>query len=131
MAFGKTKDGAIKRPSRVLRVLLWILVIPFCAVLAITATVARPYFAMVNGIMAPNLSIEENRAEPRAITQEVESEAIVLLENDGVLPLGSGARVNVFGVGIDHNISMASIKAILCAINRGKKLEKQLENGQK
>ena len=102
MAFGKTKDGAIKRPSRVLLVLLWILVIPFCAVLAITATVARPYFAMVNGIMAPNLSIEENRAEPRAITQEVESEAIVLLENDGVLPLGSGARVNVFGVGIEQ-----------------------------
>ena len=34
---------------------------------------------------------------------------------------------NIFGVGVDHNISMASIKGILCAINRGKKLEHQLE----
>ena len=37
---------------------------------------------------------------------------------------------DVFGVGIDHNISMASIKGILCAINRGKKLEKQQELAQ-
>ena len=37
---------------------------------------------------------------------------------------------DVFGVGIDHNISMASIKGILCAINRGKKLEKQQEIAQ-
>ena len=31
---------------------------------------------------------------------------------------------DVFGVGLDHNISMASIKGILCAINRGIRLEK-------
>ena len=31
---------------------------------------------------------------------------------------------DVFGVGIDHNISMASIKGILCAINRGRTWEK-------
>jgi hypothetical protein len=35
--------------------------------------------------------------------------------------------VDIFGVGIDHDISMASIKAILCAINRGKALEHQRE----
>ncbi len=32
-----------------------------------------------------------------------------------------------FGVGVDHNISMASIKAIICAINRGKKIEHIME----
>ncbi|MCD8047849.1 MAG: 2-isopropylmalate synthase, partial [Clostridiales bacterium] len=37
---------------------------------------------------------------------------------------------DVFGVGLDHNISMASIKGILCAINRGKRLEKQMEIAQ-
>lgn len=31
---------------------------------------------------------------------------------------------NVFGVGIDHDIAMASIKGILCAINRGRAWEK-------
>ena len=35
---------------------------------------------------------------------------------------------DVFGVGIDSNISMASIKGILCAINRGRAWQK--ENGE-
>lgn len=34
---------------------------------------------------------------------------------------------DIFGVGVDHNISMASIKGILCAINRGKKVEHEME----
>ena len=102
MAFGKGKDGMVKRPSRILLVLLSILVIPFVLVLALTTTVVRPYFAMIDGIMAPNLSTEENRAEPRAMTQEVESEAIVLLENNGALPLAAGSKVNVFGVGVEQ-----------------------------
>ncbi len=37
---------------------------------------------------------------------------------------------DVFGVGIDNSISMASIKGILCAINRAKKLEKKLKGEQ-
>ena len=32
-----------------------------------------------------------------------------------------------FGVGVDNNISMASIKGIICAINRGKKIEHIME----
>ena len=102
MAFGRKKDGSIRRPSRIALFLLTVLVLPFVLVLALTTTVVRPYFAMINGILAPNLSTEENRAEPRAMTQEVESEAIVLLENNGVLPLGEGAKVNVFGVGVEQ-----------------------------
>ena len=103
MAFGTKKDGTIRRPNRPLLWLLWILIIPFIVVLAITTTVARPYFALVNEfVMQPNMSTEENRAEPRAITEEVESEGIVLLENNGALPLGKGAKVNVFGVGVEQ-----------------------------
>ena len=30
---------------------------------------------------------------------------------------------DIFGVGVDHNISMASIKGILCAINRARRIE--------
>lgn len=37
---------------------------------------------------------------------------------------------DVFGVGIDHNISMASIKGILCAINRCRAYEHTLENAE-
>ena len=60
-----------------------------------------------------------------AISQGSDSQAVSYIQ------LRTRDGIDVFGVGIDHNISMASIKAILCAINRGKKLEKQLENGQK
>ncbi len=98
----KDPNKPVRRPSRILLWVLSILVIPFVLILGITTTVVRPYFAMINGIMAPNLSTEENRAEPRAMTQEVESEAIVLLENNGALPLGDGARVNVYGVGVEQ-----------------------------
>ena len=34
---------------------------------------------------------------------------------------------DIFGVGVDHNISMASIKGILCAINRARAMEKRDE----
>ena len=98
----KDPNKPVRRPSRILLWVLSILVIPFVLILGITTTVVRPYFAMINGIMAPNLSTEENRAEPRAMTQEVESEAIVLLENNGALPLGDGAKVNVYGVGVEQ-----------------------------
>ncbi|MBQ3300964.1 MAG: glycoside hydrolase family 3 C-terminal domain-containing protein, partial [Eggerthellaceae bacterium] len=98
----KDPNKPVRRPSRILLWVLSILVIPFVLILGITTTIARPYFAMINGIMAPNLSSEENRAEPRAMTQEVESEAIVLLENNGALPLGAGAKVNVYGVGVEQ-----------------------------
>lgn len=93
----KDHSKRVRRPSRILLLLLSIIVIPFVLVFGIATTVARPYFALLDGITRPNLSTEENRAEPRAITQEVEAEAIVLLENNGALPLGTGARVGRSG----------------------------------
>lgn len=98
----KDHSKKVRRPSRILLLLLSIVVIPFVLVLGIATTVARPYFALLDGVTRPNLSTEENRTEPRAITQEVEAEAIVLLENNGALPLDRGARVNVFGVGVEQ-----------------------------
>ena len=99
----KDPNKKVRRPSRILLWVLSILVLPFVVVLALATTVARPAFALLDEfVLAPNQSTEENRAEPREITQEVESEAIVLLENNGALPLGSGARVNVFGVGSEQ-----------------------------
>ena len=104
MAFGKKKDGTIRRPNRPLLWLLWILIIPFVVVLLLATTIARPYFGLFNELMTPNAEAVAEREASRAITQEVESEAIVLLENDGALPLGTGAKVNVFGVGSEQFI---------------------------
>ena len=36
---------------------------------------------------------------------------------------------DIFGVGVDHNISMASIKGILCAINRARRIEHEEDCG--
>jgi 2-isopropylmalate synthase len=60
-----------------------------------------------------------------AISQGADSQAVAYIH----LRMKDGT--DVFGVGLSHNISTASIRAILCAINRGKAIEKQRENGQK
>ena len=57
-----------------------------------------------------------------AISRGADSKAVAYIQlrmNDGT---------DVFGVGIDSNISMASIKGILCAINRCKAIEHMKEN---
>jgi 2-isopropylmalate synthase len=56
-----------------------------------------------------------------AISRGSDSQAVAYIQ------LKDREGVDIFGVGIDHDISMASIKAILCAINRGKALEHQRE----
>lgn len=56
-----------------------------------------------------------------AISQGSDSQAVAYVQ----LRMPDGR--DVFGVGIDHNISMASIKAVICAINRGKQIEEEQE----
>lgn len=52
-----------------------------------------------------------------AISRGSDSKAVAYIH------LQTADGTDVFGVGIDPNISMASIKGIICAINRGKRLE--------
>ncbi len=56
-----------------------------------------------------------------AISRGSDSQAVAYIQ------LRDKEGTDIFGVGIDHNISMASIKGILCAINRGKALEHERE----
>ncbi|MBD5560054.1 MAG: 2-isopropylmalate synthase [Clostridia bacterium] len=56
-----------------------------------------------------------------AISQGSDSQAVAYVQ----LRMQDGR--DVFGVGIDHNISMASIKAVICAINRGRQIEEAAE----
>ncbi|MCQ2437799.1 MAG: 2-isopropylmalate synthase [Clostridia bacterium] len=56
-----------------------------------------------------------------AISEGSDSKAVAYIQ------LRTQDGKDVFGVGIDHNISMASIKGILCAINRCKAYEHMLE----
>lgn len=59
-----------------------------------------------------------------AISQGSDSQAVAYIQ------LRTSDGTDVFGVGMDHNISMASIKAIICAINRGKHLESMREKNE-
>ena len=59
-----------------------------------------------------------------AISRGSDSKAVAYIQ------LRTHEGIDVFGVGIDSNISMASIKGILCAINRGKALEHRLRDMQ-
>lgn len=56
-----------------------------------------------------------------AISRGSDSKAVAYIE------LADRWGNEFFGVGVDNNISMASIKAIICAINRGKKIEHIME----
>ena len=100
----KDPNRPVRRPSRILLVLLSVLIIPFLVVLALLSTVASPFMGLLNilTVTPSGPELEAAQVASRDMTQEVESEAIVLLENDGALPLGTGTKVNVFGVGSEQ-----------------------------
>ncbi len=100
----KDPNKPVRRPSRILLVLLSVLVIPFLVALTVVSTVASPFMGLLNilTVTPSGPEVEAAQVASRDMTQEIESEAIVLLENDGALPLGAGAKVNVFGVGSEQ-----------------------------
>ncbi len=96
-------NTAPKRPGKLPLVLMSILTV-VTIIIGIAATVLIPKnFDMINSFFAAGPSGEDVDAARQAsadMTQEVESEGIVLLENkNGALPLQSGIAVNLFGYG--------------------------------
>nr|MCR4587457.1 glycoside hydrolase family 3 C-terminal domain-containing protein [Lachnospiraceae bacterium] len=66
-------------------------------VLVITNILMVPMFSMVNMAMGGGVISDEAIDEAKALCTEIAEEGIVLLKNDGGLPLAEGAKVNVFG----------------------------------
>ena len=66
-------------------------------VLVITNILLGPVYSMVNMAMGGGTISDESIEEATALCTEIAAEGIVLLKNDGGLPLGEGAKVNVFG----------------------------------
>ena len=56
-----------------------------------------PMFTMINLAMGGGAITEESMAEAYDVNTELVSEGVTLLENNGALPLSSGANVNVCG----------------------------------
>ncbi len=96
------KVKKIRRPSRILMVLMT-LVTALVLVLTAVVTVARPYYGFLNNFITGGQETDGTKAANEAskeITQEVEEEGIILLKNNGNLPLASSTKVNVLGNGV-------------------------------
>ena len=97
-------EKKIRRPSRILFVLMCLITAVVIAVNTFLWGFASPYFGFLNNIMNAK-SVTTTEAAMAAsktaseVTQEVEEEGIILLKNSAsVLPL-TEKKVNVFGAG--------------------------------
>ena len=51
-----------------------------------------------------NSSVSEREIKNRAVARKAASEGIVLMKNDGVLPLEEGSKIALFGSGAGQTI---------------------------
>lgn len=85
-----------KKPGKVSLVLMCLLLAVLIAVNAVLYANASLVTTFLSGLETSQAGTEAAAASAE-ITQEIASEGMVLLENDGALPLASGSRVNLFG----------------------------------
>ncbi|WP_099467236.1 glycoside hydrolase family 3 protein [Konateibacter massiliensis] len=96
------KVKKIRRPSRIAFGLMSFLLAILLGVNVVVANVVSPYFGFVNNFLSEAPTDEDalNATEASAkITQEMEEEGIIMLTNNGALPLNGEKNVNVFGTG--------------------------------
>ena len=106
---GEKKPHAPRRANRPLLVIVCLLVALVAAFSVVGYVLVVPHADLA----APYVSVADTSSEQAksasaataAITEEVESEAVTLLKDDGALPLAAGAKVNVFGSTAGNNFS--------------------------
>lgn len=90
----RRKDKAVKRMARGQTVLACILTL----VLGVNMICLNPLSNIMTLVFAEAAQLsEETKAESEALVEEISGEGIVLLENDGMLPMAQGTKLNVFG----------------------------------
>lgn len=97
----KKRQKKIRRPSRIAFVLMTILASIVLIVNIVVIAVVNPYMGFLNNFLsaAPTDDGAVKATQASAdITQRVEEEGIVMLTNNGTLPL-TDKKVNVFGAG--------------------------------
>ena len=91
----------IKRPSRIAFFFMSLLLVIIVVINGVL-TIARPYFGVIDNFLssAPTgAALDEITASAKDITLKEAEEGIVLLSNNGALPLSNKTNINVFGRG--------------------------------
>lgn len=96
------KEKTLKRPGKIGVVLVSMLLLVVMLMNVVVVAVLPGYYDLANHFMGKNQLMGDEadlaRANSAAITQEIEEEGIVLLENkNGILPLTDVEKVNLFG----------------------------------
>lgn len=96
----------VKRPSRLLLVFVSLLLAVFLAINAVAwfvvPSIAPAVVSMATGLIngvsrKPDQAALDATAASRDLTEEIEGESIVLLKNNGALPLSGKGKINLFG----------------------------------
>ena len=96
------KEKTLKRPGRVGFILVSVLLAVVLAINIVVVAVLPGYYNLANHFLGNNQlkdeASEAAKAESAAVTEEIEEEGIVLLENkNNTLPLTGTDKINVFG----------------------------------
>lgn len=95
------KEKKIRRPSRIAFCFVSFLLIIFMVLNVVITNVVSPYFGFIQNFLteAPKSNeAKEATAASAEVTKTIEEEGIVLLKNNGSLPL-KDEKINVFGNG--------------------------------
>ena len=106
----KDPNKKVKRPKRLLFVLLTIVSAIVIAVTVVGVGVVGQYSGLLNTFVnsGARASTDEAAAastQTAAVTEEVEGEGVILLKDDGALPLTGTTKVNVLGSTAGNNFS--------------------------
>lgn len=105
----KDPNKKVRRPNRFLLVLMCLISVVVIALNVAVVGVVAPHLDILQVFTSrPDMeaaSLQEASAATASITEEVEAEGLILLTNDGVLPLAGVDKVNVFGSTTGNNFS--------------------------
>ena len=71
---------------------LWI-----AAVIVVNMIVLGPMYAMINLTTVGGITSDETTEEAKEVAGQIAEEGMVLLENDGILPISDPSNINLFG----------------------------------
>ena len=106
----KDPNKKVKRPKRLLFVLLTIVSAIVIAVTVVGVGVVGQYSGLINTFVNSGARAKCDEAaaastQTAAVTEEVEGEGVILLKDDGALPLTGTTKVNVLGSTAGNNFS--------------------------